>query len=57
MHPSADASAAACTQLEAACAHVTGTRQPLALLQSLLDTDALSKAREAAPPAAGVAGG
>ena len=36
-------------QLEAACAHVTGTRQPLALLESLLDADALTKAREAAP--------
>ena len=28
---------------------MTGTRQPLALLESLLDADALSKAREAAP--------
>jgi len=31
--------------MEAACAHVVGTRQPLALLESLLDTAALSKAR------------
>ena len=32
-------------QFEAACAHVTGTRQPLTLLESLTDTAALMKAR------------
>jgi hypothetical protein len=34
-------------QFEAACAHVVGTRQPLAQLESLLDAAALTKARAA----------